>query len=149
MRISKFILIVFTIMLVGCSGAPKYEVLPEWNKAELATIFLYRTNVSFHSLNPEKPFFYLDGKFLSTLGTGKSVVTQVLPGKHKITVKEPFMFMPAFENGEIEFEAKSNEKYYIRYSKDFTGIGVIGTTVATGSTTTLQFANEEYYSQKK
>lgn len=137
------------ILLSGCSSIPKYTISPDWKQNELAEVYIYRTDVAFHSLNPEKPYFYIDDKEVAKLGTGQSTYTKVTPGKHIITAKEPILFMPAYENGRLEFNAEPNMKYYIRYSKDFSSINVYGPNVVASGTTSLQMANEEYFKQRK
>ena len=57
--------------------------------------------------------------------------------------------MPAYENGKLQFNVEPNKQYYIRYSKDFSGISIYGPSVVATGTTTLQMANKEYFQQKK
>ena len=146
---NKIFYFILSILVSGCANAPNYSISPDWNKSKLAKIHVYRTNLSFHSLNPEKPFFYLDGKKIGKLGTGQTISIDVLPGKHTITAKEPLMFMPSYESGKIEIVAEENKVYYVRYSKDFSGIIVSGNNVNATGKTSIQLANEEYYLQRK
>lgn len=139
----------FFIFLSGCSSTPKYIISSEWDEANLSELYIYRTNTAYHSLNPEKPFFYIDGKEIGKLGTGQSIYTKITSGNHVITAKEPILFMPAYENGSLQFKVEPNKKYYIRYSKDFSGISIVGPTVVSTDSTTLQMANKEYFQKRK
>ena len=94
-------------------------------------------------------YFYIDGKHAGKLGTGQSISTAVISGNHTISVKEPILFMPAYENGSLNFKAEPNKEYYIRYSKDFSGISFAGPVVTTTHSTTLQFTNKDYYLERK
>ncbi len=94
---SKFICLFIAVFIGGCASSPTYEVLNEWDKSKLAKVYIYRTDVSFHSLNPEKPFFYFDGKSVGKLGTGQFLTFEALEGTHDVTVKEPILFMPTYE----------------------------------------------------
>ena len=74
---SRISILTFTLILLsGCSSAPKYIVSSEWDQTNSSEVIIYRTNVAFHSLNPEKPFFYIDGKEVGKLGTGQSIHTK-------------------------------------------------------------------------
>lgn len=121
MKTKLWILFVCFISLVGCNISPKYDVSPDWDKLKLSKVFIYRTDVSYHSFNPEKPFFYINGKQIGKLGTGQSISTMVPAGRHVISIKEPFLFMPSYESATLEFVAEPNKEYYIRYSEDSSG----------------------------
>ena len=120
-------------MVFGCASSP-YQILPEWDKDRLATVSIYRTKTFFHSANPERPYFYIDDRKVGTLGTGMALTTKVESGKHFISVREPILFMPAFESERLEHDFETGKEYFIRYSKDFSGIALIGSSAtATGS----------------
>lgn len=113
-----FITAILIPLTIGCSVSPKYTISPSWDKEQLATVHIYRSNTSYHKFNPEKPFFYIDGKEVASLGTGESISIKVLSGQRIITVKEPFLFYPSYVNGRLKLEIKSKKEYFIRYSKD-------------------------------
>jgi len=140
----KLRFLLFSVLLTGCTSGPKYTS-PSSDEGNLATVHFYRTDVSFHSLNPEKPFFYIDGKQVATLGTGQSVSTKVTSGTHLITVREPVAFMPAWESGRIEHVFEAGEQYYIRYSKNFDGAIPVGNQVVVTGKTSVTFSNQEMY----
>jgi len=149
MRLSKLIVILSVGLIVGCASSPKYEVLPSWSAKELAEVTIYRTKTFFHSGNPERPFFYIDGKLVGKLGTGMSVTTKVESGKHIVTVREPFLFMPSYESERFEYDFKAGENYYLRYSKDFSGVSIVGgSAFATGSSM-FSLSNEASYRERK
>ena len=138
------------IIVTGCSSVPKYEVSQDLDRSKLAKLHIYRTNAAYHSLNPEKPYFYINGKEIGKLGTGEAKSIDVQPGNHTITVKEPIMFMPGYENGRVEIEVRENEEYYVRYSKDFSGVVVTGgTSTTTTGKTTIRLVDKEYFIARK
>jgi len=145
MKFSKIIFFVLLFSLSGCGGS-NYLIKPEWDKSKLVTVNVYRTKTAFHSLNPEKPFFYIDGEQFAKLGTNSAITIKALPGKHTITVKEPFMFMPGYENARLEVNFEESKEYYIRYSKEASII--YGNGMITGEST-IHIVNKEYYQQRK
>jgi hypothetical protein len=145
------VLLSLTIAVVtGCaSTTPKYEISQDWDQAKLASVTIYRTNVFFHSGNPEKPFFYIDGMEVGKLGTGMAVTTKVTPGKHVISVHESLLFTPTYENGRIEYEFEAGKTYYVRYSKDFSGVAVTGSAAFPTGRTSFSFSDENSYQERK
>lgn len=134
------------LLLSACAAAPRY-VEPSGAAKNLAHVYIYRTNVVFHSLNPERPFFYIDDKEVAKLGTGAYVVTRVTPGKHTVSVKESIMFLPGTESGKLEMDFVANEKYYIRYSKELSGVTMVGNAAYTTGDSHLSLANRESFEQ--
>lgn len=132
--------------LVACASTYQSPAIaPE----ETATITLYRTRVAFHSLNLERPFFYIDGQKVGQLGTGDSLSVPVAPGEHVVTVKESMLFMPTFEVGRIELNAGAGETYYIRYSMEFSGLSSNGMqTVPVGSSKFSPATREQFESRQ-
>ncbi len=137
---------IITFLVSGCASKNMYKPSAEWNKTTLAKVHVYRTTTFYHSLNPEKPFFYIDGAKIGKLGTGDAISIDVLAGPHTISVKEPIMFMPAYESGSINFEAVASKEYFIRYSKEFSGIIVTGgTSVVTTDDSSIQMSDKSSY----
>ena len=69
MKVFKFIRItVLSIVIMGCASArltSDFSELKTENKK--ATVYIYRLNTSIHSLNPDIPVFYLNGKEVGPL----------------------------------------------------------------------------------
>lgn len=149
MKNNYIFLFMLLLLLTGCGGGSSYTIKPEWDKSKLATIYVYRTKVAFHSANPENPFFYIDDQQFAKLGTGGAASIKVLPGKHIITVKEPFMFTPSYENARIEVQAEEAKEYFIRYSKEPSLIIISGSSANVAGESTIHIVNEEYYNQRK
>lgn len=116
------VLLILLTLLAGCASAPKYQAPEGIAKNNLSTLYIYRTNVFYHKYNPEKPFFYLDGKEVAKLGVGQSIIVDIIPGKHTLVVKEPFLFLPSWESVRINIDAKPEKEYFIRYSEDLAGL---------------------------
>ena len=136
---------IITFLVSGCASRNIYKLSAEWDKNTLAKVHVYRTTTFYHSLNPEKPFFYIDGAKIGKLGTGDAISINVLAGPHTISVKEPIMFVPAYESGSINFEAVANKEYFIRYSKEFSGIITGGTSVVTTDDSSIQMSDKSSY----
>lgn len=139
------LIVVVVIALSGCAVSPSYEAPTSLSEANSATLYIYRTSVAFHSLNPERPYFYIDGKKVALLGTGDFVTTIIEPGDHVLSVKQPILFMPAFESDTLNFTAEAGKTYYIRYSNDFAGVEVTGNSAVVYGNSSLGMANEKMF----
>ncbi|HAQ50828.1 MAG TPA: hypothetical protein DCR13_04695 [Gammaproteobacteria bacterium] len=117
----KFILILLGLVISGCATTQKYLLPKDINSADLATLYVYRTDTYFHSLNPEKPFIYFNDRVIAKLGTGQSAVIKIPKGKHRLSVRQPTLFMPSYESNAFEHNFEAGQNYYVRYSLDFGG----------------------------
>ena len=143
-------LILATTLMTGCASATKkYEISQEWDQAKLAPVAIYRTKTMFHSGNPERPFFYIDGMEVGQLGTGMDVTTKVTAGRHVITVRDSILFMPGRESGRIEYEFEAGKTYYLRYSKEFSGVTTAGNTTVVTDSSNFSLADESSYLERK
>lgn len=143
--LNLFVPLALASTLAACAST--YQQ-PSMAPDESATVVLYRTRAAFHSVNPERPFFYVDGKKVGQLGTGDFLSIPVSPGAHSFTVKESMMFMPAFESGRVELNAEAAQTYYLRYSMDFSGVASTGTqTVPVGTSTFSQSTQPQFESR--
>jgi len=147
----KYSLVLFAFMFIaGCATTSKDYVEPkELNDGNSAIVNIYRTDVAYHSLNPEKPFFYVDDMYIGKLGTGGSISIKLTPGEHALSSRESILFLPAGESGSVKGTFSAGQKYYFRYSKEFTNVVPTGTGFYMSDSTTLQPANEAGYKEKK
>jgi len=136
------------IILSGCSSTSDYRAAPSWNENNSATVYLYRTDVQYHSLNPERPFFYVDDKLVAKLGTGDFVKFQVSPGEHFLSSKESIVFMPGNESGRISGMFESGKTYYFRYSKDFSSVSSTGVGFVVTDESSLTFATKQQFTNR-
>ncbi len=147
----NFLLFFSVILLSSCSKNNTYQIPSSIKNTELATVYIYRTNSSFHMFNPEKPFFYIDEKYIGKLGTGQELVIKVIPGEHIFTVKDSILFMPGLEDGKVKINIEKNKTYYLRYS--LTPANIISSNNSQDITITgnsnFQKVNEEYFSYRK
>jgi len=144
--------LVTLLFLTSCASiAGKSYIEPaSLNNENSAYIAIYRTKVAYHSLNPEKPFFYLDGLFLGKIGTGQYIIIRVNSGEHVLTSRESFMFFPASESGRVAGNFEAGKKYYLRYSKDLTSMfPVSSSSFYMSDRTSLMPASEEWFNKKK
>lgn len=131
----KKLLFAIIFCLTGC--ATRNVFLQDLSLAEYNSglVKIYRTRTFYRSLDPEKPFVYIDEKELGTLGVGDFIHVRLAPGSYKISIKAPFLFQPSYEKKSILLTVKSGEKYYIRYSENASSIVPLsGSSVLTGST---------------
>ena len=143
-------LFLISLFLYGCaSTGDKYIQPKHLNDTNSAQIIIYRTDVAYHSLNPEKPFFYLDDKFIGKLGTGDYISFNVAPGEHSLSTKNSILFMPGSENGRVKGQFKSGETYYFRYSKEYVNVVPTGTGFIMSDSTTLQPASKTGFDQRR
>ena len=143
--------VLFVFMFVsGCATTSKdYIESKELNVGNSASVNIYRTDVAYHSLNPEKPFFYVDDMYIGKLGTGGIISIKLTPGEHILTSRESILFMPGGESGRVKGMFSAGEEYYFRYSKEFSSVVPTGTGFYMSDSTTLQPANEAGYNEKK
>jgi len=80
------------LCLAGC--APKVAYVPDstLTPENSGIITIYRTRTAYHSLNPEKPFAYVDEKQIGKLGVGAVIIVKVSPGSHRFSRREPIFF---------------------------------------------------------
>jgi hypothetical protein len=136
---------VVMLVVAACSRVAPEIVDPSLNDANSAKIFLYRTSQSFHSLNPEQPYFYLNDEQIGSMGTGGTLYRQVPVGTYRISVRKPILFMPAYETGAISITAEAGKVYYIRYSLDPTGL--IGTNFTSSSS--LAIVDDSFFRSRR
>ena len=116
----RFLLVsIIIIFFTGCASTEKYVADNTLSESNSSIVYIYRTDVAYHSLDPEKPFFFLDGKLVGKLGTGEFVRFLVTSGEHYVSSKESFLFTPNSESGNVKGEFEPGKTYYFRYSKDF------------------------------
>ena len=147
--IMRTILILSVIFLYGCGGGNHYVKPSGLSQEKIATLHFYRTNVKFHSLNPKKPFFYIDKQLITKLGTGQAKTIEVQAGEHRISVKEPIAFMPAYESDAFFYTFEGGKDYYIRYSKDFGSVSIYGSIVAVDGANSFAITTKDNYLNRK
>src|SRR5688572_10777044 len=80
------------------------------------SVYVYRNKTTFHSANPELPFLYVGDVKVGRLAIGESRCLRLAPGKHTISVKEPFMFMPSYTSGAVDVHViAGGAPFYVRY----------------------------------
>lgn len=149
--ILKLPLIINALLIVSaCASTNPFVEEPNLTKSNSAQLTIYRPNTSFHKLNPEKPFVYIDDKKLGKLGVGRDLQVNLPKGKYSISIKQPFMFMPFNESNRLELEITENKAYYVRYAYDFTGFEDVLTEapIATGKAD-LRIVDERHGKMRK
>lgn len=145
----NFIAFLFIFICVGCASTSAIKIPAGVGPNKIATLHIYRTDTTYHMLNPEKPYFYLDDNMVAKLGTGDAQTIKVVEGKHSISVKQPIMFVPSFESDRLVHNFKGGQEYYIRYSKEFSGVRIIGSVTSLEDTSNLYLTSKENYVNRK
>lgn len=67
--INKFLILTLPLLMFGCASTSKnnYAEHDGLNNQNPAKIIIYRTDVAYHSMNPEKPFFIWPISLLASL----------------------------------------------------------------------------------
>jgi hypothetical protein len=152
MHIQKFLVIV-SFLLVSCATTP-LQLPPDTSSTPTLSqikssaynacpVWIYRTDTFYHSGNPEKPFVYVNELQVGGLGVANTMCLNLPPGKYQVSIREPIMFMPGSTSGAITVDSKNGEVVYIRYSKEMTGVFVVGTSAGTTSRTSLKFSDRK------
>jgi hypothetical protein len=136
-------LLIFLLNIVSCASTDRYASSSTDDNS--VTIHVYRTKVAFHSLNPEKPYIYLNDKVIAKLGTGQSETVRIPPGLYRLSVRQPVLFMPGRESDSFEHEFVAGETYYLRYHYGLRDASYVsGTPVFTG-TSSLHLTSEKNF----
>lgn len=145
----KYLSIVFFILLTGCASADKFVLDSQIDSDDLVTLYVYRTDVAFHSLNPEKPYIYIGDKVIAKLGTGQFKEILIPSGDHRLSVRQPIMFMPGEESDSFEFNFEPGKTYYLRYNFGFNDATFIGGTIAMTGTSDFHLTTKDNYLARK
>jgi len=144
-----FIALFIAFSVISCATTEQYQVPEGFDPSKLTTLNFYRTNVAFHSLNPEKPFIYLNDKVVAKLGTGQNKVVKVPAGNYRLSVRQPIMFMPGHESDSFEYDFEAGKEYYIRYSMEFGGLRPAGKTIVPIGSSNFSLTNKENYVNRR
>ncbi|WCN13646.1 DUF2846 domain-containing protein [Marinomonas mediterranea] len=145
----KYLCIAFFILLSGCASTNKFVLDSKIDPEDLATLYVYRTDASFHSFNPEKPYIYLGDKVIAKLGTGQFKRVVIPAGNQRLSVRQPIMFMPGTESDSFKYSFESGKTYYLRYNFSFNDATFIGGTVAMTGTSDFHLTTKENYLARK
>jgi hypothetical protein len=128
---------------VGSSQAnPPLSKIESSDETVGCSVYVYRNKTWFHRFNPEKPFVYVGDERVGKLGVGDSVCLRMPEGKYTVSIKEPILFMPTYAIGKVDIEVRTNAPVYVRYSKEFSGVIVTGSTTAVTGNNRVQVVTE-------
>lgn len=152
LEIAAFALIVGAV--AGCASAPRsapsnLSLTPQLGALRSppnngqCPVWVYRKNTSFHALNPEQPYVFVNDLNVGTISIGQTYCLNLSPGRYEISVKEPILFMPAFAAGSVVVEVTEGSTQYLRYSKEFGGIIPAGAAVGVTSNKKLEVVSKQ------
>jgi hypothetical protein len=130
------------LALAGCAGGGSYSPPVGADRASLATVVVYRTNVQFDSMGIAAPFVYVDDKQLGTIRVGTQLVADVPAGTHRVSVRRSVAFMPTTEIGAVSVTAEAGKTYYVRFNLEGAGVVVTPTGAYLPSTGTVTLVDE-------
>ncbi|GAB5382088.1 MAG: hypothetical protein Alis3KO_36010 [Aliiglaciecola sp.] len=146
---NKIYICFFLLVLGGCATTQQFVLSEDVDQEQLATLYVYRTDVAFASLDPEKPFIYLDDKVIAKLGTGHAKLVEVPAGNYRLSVRQSFLFMPSSESDYFMFEFVAGETYYLRYHYGFSNAVFVAGNVAMTGTSDFHMTTKENYINKR
>ena len=120
------------LALSGCAS-PQGPVSPDANLKPESTAYLvvYRPRTQFHRANPELPFVYVNDQQVGKLRVDGAIDVKVPAGQHIVAIKEPIAFMPAYESHRLTITAEAGKTYFVRYSREASGVTTGGHVTAT------------------
>lgn len=154
----KHLIVVATALVVGtiagCASAPtvgpsnlsptpQLSALRAQPNNSQCPVWVYRNNTSFHALNPEQPYMFVNDLNVGTISIGQTICLNLGPGRYQISVKEPILFMPAFTAGSVVVEVTEGSTQYVRYSKELGGIIPTGVGVGVTSKKKLEIVSKQ------
>ena len=101
------------------AGLPRDPNLTNENSA---TVVVYRPHTRFHRANPELPFLYVNGQQVGKLAINSAIEIRVPVGEHALSMKEPVLFMPAYDSRQLALKAEPGKTYFVRYSREYGGV---------------------------
>jgi hypothetical protein len=113
------------------------------DRANLATVFVYRPRGWYHAFNPEAPFVYVGDRQIGTVRVGGQIGVELPAGSHRLVIKKPILFMPAYEVAGIDLNLEPGKRYYVRYSLEPAGVIVTPVGVAVPGSSGLALVDEE------
>jgi len=141
--LSLLILMAITGSFLGCAARTPYLQDFSLTDKNSGQITIYRTQTSYHSLNPEKPFVFVGDREVGTLAVGSSLTIRLPSGDHRFSIREPLMFQPVRESRSLMVTVKSGENYYLRYSNEAGGVIPLGGGAVFTSVTGLDLVPKE------
>ena len=120
------IILVAGMVVSGCQSRPEIEFDPSLNTANAGTVFVYRPYSQWMGLAIDYRVS-LDGAYIGSLKTGKSIQAFATPGEHVITVQPHFLSIPDGKPGTVTITAEAGESYHIRFSQHLDTIVMAGT----------------------
>ena len=145
----KYFSLMFFILISGCASTDKFVIDESLDPNDLAILYVYRTDVLFHRYNLEKPFIYIGDKVIAKLGTGEFSKVSVPSGNHRLSVRQPFLFLPSSESDSFEYTFEAGKTYYLRYNFSFNDLTFIGSAAAVTGTSDFNFTTKENYIGRK
>ena len=129
-RIVYLLLVVVPSLLIGCG--PTHMVIEDSTLHETNSghLTIYRPDTYFHKYNPGEPHVYIDDRKIETLGVGERILVRLPPGEHQVVVRDSLLGIPTYTVGTVRLEVETGGEYYVRYSYDMSGFGMLSGSVA-------------------
>lgn len=117
-KIALFTSSLSIFFLLGCAYPKKTTSFSPVGKVDgKAIIYVYRTDTSVDSANPDIPRFFINDKLLGKLSLGGYYVETVEPGDTEITYKDSLFGIPLPWKGKsIRISTQANQTYYVKFS---------------------------------
>ena len=117
-KIKSYVLVTTLTILSSCAyPTKKSNYIAEPPTKKMAAVYIYRTQTSIHSANPDVPAFFVNDVRVGKLSIGGYYRVLVNPGEISVTNKGSLFGMTTpWKEGEVKFTAKENMSYYVKYA---------------------------------
>lgn len=146
---SATLLLLLLTAVLGCATRQSYTLDESIPEQQLAQLYIYRSNIAFHSVNIEKPFIYIDNKLATQLAPGEFTLVKVPAGLHRFSVRESIAFIPGKEADDFNQTLEAGKTYYLRYSLDFSGAMASGSMVTNKGVSSLRLVDSRSFEQRQ
>jgi hypothetical protein len=129
LRIAALLAVIITVAACGRAYGPQFE--PDLRKPDAgrARLYVYRPDTFIGSANADVSLMHLDGRRLTRMRIGGSVVVPISPGQHHLRTTQSLLGGDTGRVlGETTFTAAAGGTVYVRYTegiKNVTGMMVL------------------------
>lgn len=140
------LVVALTLLLAACAGADTKIVPPDPNLTDTnaAKLILYQPERNYSRavrVYPDPLIVEADGRVVGRLPYGRSLTRHLVPGRHRLVLREAFLGIARREVAAIEATLAAGRTYFLRYSADTDGISPSADVPATGTTPRLMFVD--------
>ena len=113
----KLSIVLIFIVLSGCAyPTKKGPFVAQSPEKGMSVIYIYRSQTSVDSVNPDVPRFFVNDNSIGRLSIGGYYRVMVPSGKTMVTYRGSLFGIPFFWNsGKVEIMALENQSYFVKF----------------------------------